>query len=328
MSEQNYSQSEFEDTSIYAIHTLKTFVKAKLDWIEFDKMHLSFVEHDGNKANAKQLHNIEAALSIGGENGILALYELATNGELATRRKASLETAEKQSANGGKAYPKPVFESLGGTSGKRSKEGKTIFRSVTITPGTKVDYVLQSMQCEGELTSTGAITPKKNVAQTRIMVAMSNAQLLAFLSTMKAYWTAHITSKMLGAPPISASTGAVNAPSAPPAVVNEPAQTLAPPVVGVIPIKQKELVCVIFNANGGTLEVARMDVAQDELQRVIREMLYGDKHLVVVNKDEYDAIKNTYFSGKGKTGTSELKLVSKDDSSFTDSLFIVVQGIL
>ena len=133
-----------------------SFVKIKMDWARFGKIHFSFVQHSGKPA-CKQVASIEAALKVDGGDGALYLAEAVKNNTMERRRAKALED---QKASGAK-YPAPMFTSMGGTTAQRSKTGQCVFRQVSLVPGMKTDYALQVVEADGEPTATGGISMKK-----------------------------------------------------------------------------------------------------------------------------------------------------------------------
>ena len=133
-----------------------SFVKARADWLNIDKVHLSFVQHSGLKNGCKKLAAIEAALPIyratgkmvnnmpeDNVSGLQKLAYMVSNGSLFTRlknsRSAALEKYRKENPNGaanGDIYCDSVFEFVGGSEAK-SKNGNNIpirYRKISIAP--------------------------------------------------------------------------------------------------------------------------------------------------------------------------------------------------
>lgn len=75
-----------------------SFVKIKMDWARFGKIHFSFVQHSGKPA-CKQVASIEAALKVDGGDGALYLAEAVKNNTMERRRAKALED---QKASGAK----------------------------------------------------------------------------------------------------------------------------------------------------------------------------------------------------------------------------------
>lgn len=179
-----------------------SFVKIKMDWARFGKIHFSFVQHSGKPA-CKQIANIEAALKVDGGDGALYLAEAVKNNTMEHKRAKALED---QKASGAK-YPAPMFTSMGGTTAQRSKTGQCVFRQVSLVPGMKTDYALQVVEAEGEQTATGGISMKKGAQVTRITVGLKREELLSMASAILLAWQAYMIASSaygtLGAKPYS-----------------------------------------------------------------------------------------------------------------------------
>lgn len=165
-----------------------SFVKVKMDWAQFGRIHFSFVQHSG-KPECKQVANIEAALKVDGGDGALYLAQAVLNRAMAQMRAKALE---EQKVSGAK-YPALLFTSMGGTLAKRSKTGKCMFRQISLMPGMKTDYVLQAIEAEGEETLTGGIAMKKGAQVTRITVGMKREELISMASALQMAWQAYLT---------------------------------------------------------------------------------------------------------------------------------------
>lgn len=164
-----------------------SFVKIKMDWARFGKIHFSFVQHSGKPA-CKQVASIEAALKVDGGDGALYLAEAVKNNTMERRRAKALED---QKASGAK-YPAPMFTSMGGTTAQRSKTGQCVFRQVSLVPGMKTDYALQVVEADGEPTATGGISMKKGAQVTRITVGLKREELLSMASAILMAWQAYM----------------------------------------------------------------------------------------------------------------------------------------
>lgn len=164
-----------------------SFVKIKMDWARFGKIHFSFVQHSGKPA-CKQVASIEAALKVDGGDGALYLAEAVKNNTMERRRAKALED---QKASGAK-YPAPMFTSMGGTTAQRSKTGQCVFRQVSLVPGMKTDYALQVVEADGEQTATGGISMKKGAQVTRITVGLKREELLSMASAILMAWQAYM----------------------------------------------------------------------------------------------------------------------------------------
>lgn len=181
MTEQKKTKDYF-----FEIQGTTTFCRVKNDWIEFDRIHLSFVKHDGAKPKPKKLVSIEGALKLHGADGALSLCSMIASGEIARRAARS-----KEQANG--SYPEAVFISMGGTPTTRSRDGKAEFRQFLVSPGNKSDYIFIMSKCEGEDTPLGGIAPKKGAQRTNIVVSLSSGDIKDFAQSILAEYTAYRT---------------------------------------------------------------------------------------------------------------------------------------
>ena len=68
-----------------------SFVKIKMDWARFGKIHFSFVQHSGKPA-CKQVASIEAALKVDGGDGALYLAEAVKNNTMERRKRPEQNT--------------------------------------------------------------------------------------------------------------------------------------------------------------------------------------------------------------------------------------------
>lgn len=186
MSEQQHIR---EVQPFWQAQGIKSFCKAKGDWLKFDRVHLSFVSHAG-KPSCKQIVAIEGALKIHGKDGALFLSDMVLSGaakKLADNSRAQVEQGE---------YAKAIFESMGGTSAARSKEGKCMFRSFSLVPGMKSDYVIQMTTCDGVENATGGIQAISGAKRDTIRVALSAGELFDFARSVQIEYTAFRTSLM------------------------------------------------------------------------------------------------------------------------------------
>lgn len=170
---------------------LTSFCKAKGDWLPYERIHLSFVKHEGKDKGCKQVLAIEGALKVHGADGALYLSELILSGgvkKLAERSRAN------PNENG---YLTPIFQSMGGTVTSRAQDGKCIFRQFSLAPGKKSDYVFSMMMCDGEETKTGGIQPIKNAKRETIYVSLNTADLVDFAASFKAEYAAYRMNMMM-----------------------------------------------------------------------------------------------------------------------------------
>ena len=174
-----------------------SFCKAKSDWMQHERIHLSFVKHSGRNNGCKQLQAIEGALKLHGADGAIFLSELVLSG-------AAKKRAEKSRQNPGQnGFLQPIFTSIGGTTTSRAGDGKCIFRQFSLLPGQKSDYAMQMMTCEGEETGTGGIQPVKNAKRESIFVSLSSADLVDFAVAIRCEYQAWRAAQLISAPQVS-----------------------------------------------------------------------------------------------------------------------------
>lgn len=194
-----------EKDFFWQIQGATSFCKAKNDWLPYQRIHLSFVKHDGKDKGCKQLLAIEGSLKVHGADGALALYQLVVSGGL----KALAAKSKNKAAANGSGNAEPIFKSVGGTTSERAKDGKCQFRQFSIIPGAKSDYTLVMMTCAGEQNATGGVQPVKGAQRSSIYVPMSSMDLIDMVTSMMAEYEAYRTAQMVGAfgnqPPSSAT---------------------------------------------------------------------------------------------------------------------------
>lgn len=188
-----YENDENKDKStkdyFWQVQGLKSFCKAKSDWLAFDRIHLSFVKHEGKQAECKQSLAIEGAVKLHGSDGALYLSEMI----LAGAAKKAAEQAKKSDKN----MPEPFFVSMGGTIPSRSNKGVCTFRQFSVAPGSKSDFVFQMMSCPGELNETGGIQPVKGAARESIFVPLSMGDLVDFARSIQIEVSAFRTAMLM-----------------------------------------------------------------------------------------------------------------------------------
>lgn len=259
-----------------------SFVKIKMDWARFGKIHFSFVQHSGKPA-CKQIANIEAALKVDGGDGALYLAEAVKNNTMEHKRAKALE---EQKTSGAK-YPAPMFTSMGGTIAQRSKTGQCVFRQISLMPGMKTDYALQVVEAEGEQTATGGISMKKGAQVTRITVGLKREELLSMASAILMAWQAYMIA--------SSAYGTLGENTyAEPAAHNEP-QTSAPAAASAVPTAQAvqaKDAWVIYDGLGETFEVAvSHDAAILCVQESITFLRKTEQCYSRRDNNEYNAVK-------------------------------------
>lgn len=270
-----------------------SFVKVKMDWARFGKIHFSFVQHSG-KPECKQVASVEAALKVDGGDGALYLAEAVRNNTIERKR---AKTLEEQKASGAK-YPAPLFTSMGGTTAQRSKTGKCMFRQVSLVPGMKTDYALQVVEAEGEQTTTGGIAMKKGAQMTRITVGLKREELLSMASAILLSWQAYLAiSGVYGIRAAMSDERPTDAVENTPPVRQAPQQETSP--------ADKDA-WVVYDSLGETFEVALTQQAAilcvQESITLLRKTQQG-----YARKDnaEYNAVKTAI-----QTGCDELPSIS------------------
>lgn len=256
----------------FQIQGLKSFCKAKNDWIRFERIHLSFVQHTG-KPKCEQTGSIEGALKLHGADGALHLANMILSGELA--KKAAQSKAQ---ANG--SYPQAVFVSLGGTPAARSKTGSAVFRQFSVSPGSKSDYVFTMSQCDGEETQTGGISPKKGAQRTNIFVPLSSGDLRDFAQSVIAEYTAYRTAFYFTPNTMAESQQTETGPS------TYAHQSL--------PSERSDLCAIVYDTagcyNNGTPQLFSIQNLEKGLQEITKILLASEKKYVASKQDYSDCI--------------------------------------
>ena len=172
------------DKPFWQAQGLKSFCKAKNDWFDFGKVHLSFVKH-GGRPKCEQLAAIEGAVPFHGTDGALHLASMILSGKAAKLAKTTKEAA------GENNYVKPFFSSMGGTPASRTKDGKCQFRQFSVAAGNRSDYVFQMMTCAGKENETGMIQPISGAERTTIVVPICSGDLVDFANSVQAEYNAY-----------------------------------------------------------------------------------------------------------------------------------------
>jgi hypothetical protein len=118
----------------------------------------------------------------------------------ANKNQLNDEMQEKQ-----KQINKPLFQSLGGTSadklkqkGYERKDGMSLSRSISLSVGGKVDYLLCAESGPGQTDAKGLIVPKYgNSPEQRISVAMNWQSLNEIMLMTKINYEAWLASKYM-----------------------------------------------------------------------------------------------------------------------------------
>ncbi len=289
----------------------KSFCKAKGDWIDFKRIHLSFVRHNG-KPDCKQEAAIEGAVKLEGADGALFLAEMILSG---AAKKLAARSKQEAAASGN--YPKAFFESMGGTVASRSSDGKCQFRQFSVAPGMKSDYVFTMVACEGQENRMGGIQPVQGAARTRIDVPLSAGDLFCFASCIRAEHTAQrvfIRLKDKGAISDKTNIASQN---------REPAATA---LVAATPTKGMTR-CILYDTSGyynnGLPKAVLIEGAEKLLQDITRILLYQGNF--VADKASY--ISAVKFINESKKGHTIVNFNGKMDESKSCSVVVVVDNI-
>lgn len=129
---------------------------------------------------------------------------LALSSDVLIGRIAQKAAVTKKAVEATKAYPPPLFCSLGGTSKERLREmGKSrpdnmsLSRKLTIGIGTKFPYLLTAEQGAGQTDEHGLIVPKYKTPDARINIPVKEEALRELFSITNMYIQAFITSRMV-----------------------------------------------------------------------------------------------------------------------------------
>lgn len=311
MSEQNIQ----ENLPFWQVQGLKSFCKAKGDWLNFEKIHLSFVSHEG-KPTCKQVMSIEGAIKIHGKDGALFLSDMILSGvakKIADSNRAAVQQGE---------YAKPIFESMGGTSAARSKDGKCMFRNFSVSPGLKSDYVFTMVTCAGTENSTGGIQAVSGAKRDTIHVSLSSGDLFDFARSVQIEYTAFRT--------LCLSKG------------SRPANTLSTPVQGNQPqtpeVTQPQSVsanlpvlrrvCVIVDTSGtfnlGIPIVTTSEKAILVIQEATKAVLKNEKRFVAEAESYRNAVD---FCSHNEKGTVSVLYSGKTETQASCAVVISIVDI-
>lgn len=285
----------------------ESFVKFKSDYMQFDKIHLSFVQHGGD--DHKQKAHIEASMKVHDADGALAFAHFIISGTYIKRAAESRAKAEKE----GKTYPEKIFECVGGTSAK-NKECK--FRSVTLSPGKMTEFVLQACESDGERTATGGIKMKSGATVTRINVGVDARSLISIAESILIEWQAYRMAGMLGKAPVPAwaANGDESTPPASDDTRNEsPVTNNAPSTV-----------CVLYDAQNLVFRVTSISNALTAVQESLKEMLSAPE-AYVSDKEDYARVSKAIADNSLSILTIRFK--GKKDESKTNQLVIRVESL-
>lgn len=296
-----------EKDYFWQIQGLTSFCKARADWLEYDRIHLSFVKHEGKNNNCKQTLAIEGAVKLHGSDGVLYLSELILSG-------AAKKLAEKAKAAAGNGYVQPIFTSMGGTVSARSNNGQCMFRQFSVAPGTKSEYVLQMMTCPGEENATGGIQPVKGAKRESIYVPLSSGDLVSFAKAVQIEVTAFRTAKMLS----ESNKG------------NAQPETPAQPAPNTQPVAQSEkpTLAIIYETTGivnrGLPFAMLATDGVSVLKGVIQALLGAPERYICIPEQYNNAVK--LIESKQK-GSAIVNLAGKQDNSKKASIVVVIDNL-
>lgn len=303
----------------------KSFVKARTDWMEFDKIRLSFVRHSGRKNGAAQEAAIEGAIPIHGNAGALFLSHLILSGGAKT-------IAQKRKLNAQNGQPmQPIFTNYGGTPASRSADGICKSRQFSLCVGNKIDYIMQMTICEGIEGAGGEIRPKPNAPREMIAVGVPTENLVDFAISIQQEAAAFRTAKMLGIEPCLKQRYNPNEGNTAP--IQEPVsvQTAVVPVP-VAPVQATEpasiKVAMIYSdcadLNGGFPFAVTLDHAEEMLKSTLETFTKSaDKYCCSLAK--YNQAVNAIKAGQTKAVT--IPLNSKLDESKTIKIVVTIDKI-
>lgn len=305
-----------EKDFFWQIQGLTSFCKARADWLEYDRIHLSFVKHEGKNNNCKQTLAIEGAVKLHGSDGVLYLSELILSG-------AAKKLAEKAKAAAGNGYVQPIFTSMGGTVSARSNNGQCMFRQFSVVPGTKSEYVLQMTTCPGEENATGGIQPVKGAKRESIYVPLTSGDLVSFAKAVQIEVTAFRTVKMLSdVSKNSEENHTQPAPSEQPAEQKPAAQTTQ-----TVPA-EKPTLAIIYETTGivnrGLPFAMLAENGVNVLKGVIQALLGAPERYVCIPEQYNNAVK--LIEGKQK-GSAIVNLAGKQDASKKASIVVVIDTL-
>lgn len=291
----------------WQLQAAKSFVKAKNDWMGFNKIHLSFVKHEG-KPNCKQVAAIEGALSVHGASGALALAGIVLSG--GAKKLAEQSRAQ---ANGG--YAQPFFVAMGGTPAKRSKDGKCVSRTFTLAPGSRSEYVMTMTECEGEENSLGGIMPKRDVPRESIHVPLTAFDLMDFAQSVLTECTAYRAKALM-----TEETDVVPA--------AQPVQAAPAPATAPATSAPTGLLCVIYDTakmiNGGVPVITTVENAISIVQTAIRQLLASPARLVA-NTETYNNA--AALCASGNPGTAVISFTGKENAAYKNSVVLVLDNL-
>lgn len=292
---------------------LTSFCKARADWLEFDRIHLSFVKHEGRKNNCKQTLAIEGAVKLHGSDGVLYLSELILSGE-------AKKMAEKSKKEANDGFVQPFFTTMGGTVSSRSNKGQCMFRQFSVAAGNKSDYVFQMMTCAGEENATGGIQPVKGAKRDTIYVSLSTADLVDFARAVQMEVTAYRTTKMLTSAGMMPPVERKDAPDDVKGAEQNKPKDSAP--------KNKQMLVIITVpngiVNGGRPFATSTQNGVKTLKAVVTAMLHAPQRYVCDTEHYQSAVQ---LIEEEKEGAVDISLTGKYDSQEKATISLVVDAL-
>ena len=311
-------QADREAKDIIVQNGASSFVKARADWLNIDKVHLSFVQHSGMKNGCKKLAAIEAALPIyratgkmvnnmpeDNVSGLQKLAYMVSNGSLFTRlknsRAAAMDKYRKENPNGanGDIYCESVFEFVGGSEAK-NKNGHTVpirYRKISIAPAAfkanrpNTNIVLEAFECDGSTTTTAGFVPQKGCPnKVQIRVGFKPAEFVVFIQAIMNVWQAELSRRaIMGegefyswfAHRDSEPSAATVQNNTVPASVDTPAHS--------VPQTYRVTIIVAYDTAGALFVAATKDKFVDTLREGLRKMRNCEQAWVLP-KDEADKV--------------------------------------
>lgn len=313
-------EKNYEQTLEWNAQGKTSFVKAK-EAFSIERIMLDFVEHSGKpeckRKNSIQIYipmlksgsDSQSAYGGTGETGqtALGLAKLIVSNQLARRA----EVNRKKAASEGKEYPDDIWGCIGGTTANRSKDGKAVYRRMSIAPGkAEGSYILRAEICEGEESSSGGVMPKKGANRTRITVRVDGLYMDALGEFILTEWSAYRTAQMLK------GTTSHDEPAAEPDDRTSEAVP-AVPVSAVYMIYDMQYYGPIASATSPEEAVEKLRSALVKLR---------DEHNLVSDPEQAKKLKEELMNVSRNSVLQEVNLFEKgtDGTDVKDRLFVMV----
>ena len=193
------------------------FVESRSDAFEIDKIHFEFATYDTSKPKGdRQTNYVSIYLDVaefyglahmvlhGHIHGTMTQYKKIMK-EIETYKNANKNQLNDEMQEKQKQINKPLFQSLGGTSadklkqkGYERKDGMSLSRSISLSVGGKVDYLLCAESGPGQTDAKGLIVPKYgNSPEQRVSVAMNWQSLNEIMLMTKINYEAWLAAKYM-----------------------------------------------------------------------------------------------------------------------------------